>query len=208
MVKRKNETTDANPTPATKKSKTTKRKNNTNARQESLPAVASSTVAITGASQKKLQFEQKNQGLTQQEILDKYIKIWYNPDQAKASKTYQHFKEPNLIKFKGKQMHAFVCKTNPSIVLHCAPYEDSTGNFTNHINKCSPEKKGNIVDFAAGSTYTPASFRYEIAIWITRKCHPFQIVQDKELLKIFKSLYLFVDVPHPLSPKTSRTSTT
>ncbi|KAK7454589.1 hypothetical protein VKT23_011341 [Stygiomarasmius scandens] len=198
MVKCKNDTTDTNPTPATKKSKTTKRKNNTNARQESLPLVASSsTIAITGASQKKLRFEQKNQGLTQQEILDKYIKIWYNPDRAKASKTYQHFKEPTLIKFKGKQMHAFFCKTNPSIVLHCAPYEDSTGYFTNHINKCSPEKKGNIADFAARSTYTPASFRYKIAIWIAHKHCPFQIVQDEELLEIFKSLYSRVDVPHP-----------
>ncbi|KAK7461757.1 hypothetical protein VKT23_008187 [Stygiomarasmius scandens] len=130
-------------------------------------------------------------------IIAKYTKIWYDSNREQHSTTYQHFKKPVIVDFKGKKMFAFTCKTNPSITLHRAPYEDSTGNFASHIAKCDPAKKGNIAAFAAGSTYTPASFHYKIAIWCARRSRPFNIVKDAELVDMFKMLYSRVEIPHP-----------
>ncbi|THV06984.1 hypothetical protein K435DRAFT_615585, partial [Dendrothele bispora CBS 962.96] len=83
--------------------------------------------------------------------------IWYGPNR-KGSETYKHFHKPALVVFNGKSMYRFTCIKNPSISLHRAPYEDSTGNFNKHIARCDPVDKGNIAEFAAGSTYSAARF--------------------------------------------------
>ncbi|THU90772.1 hypothetical protein K435DRAFT_634133, partial [Dendrothele bispora CBS 962.96] len=105
---------------------------------------------------KKLRWEQKYKGLTIEERLERQAKVWYDPSRPNASKVYAHFQKPYHTVIKGKDMFAFVCKKNPSVILHRAPYEDSTGNFSQHILKCDPEKKGNIAEFAAGTTYSAA----------------------------------------------------
>ncbi|THU99774.1 hypothetical protein K435DRAFT_565370, partial [Dendrothele bispora CBS 962.96] len=83
--------------------------------------------------------------------------LWYNPNRN-GSETYKHFQRPVLVNFHGKTMYRFACLKNPSVHLHHAPYEDSTGNFKKHIDKCDPKEKGNIAQFAAGSTYSAARF--------------------------------------------------
>jgi hypothetical protein len=84
---------------------------------------------------------------------------------------------------------------NPSEKLRRAPYEDSTGNFNAHIKRCDPKNKGNIADFATGSTYTAAGFRLKLALWTARRKRPYTIVADPELVDIFKMLYNKVDIP-------------
>lgn len=79
---------------------------------------------------------------------------------------------------------------------------DGTGNLSKHVKQC--EKKDQQVpegqrinDFAHGSTYTKARFRYIFAKWIARRNRPFTIAQDPELLELFRMLYAKVEVPHP-----------
>ena len=54
---------------------------------------------------------------------------------------------------------------------------------------------GSLTAFAQGSTYTPHKFRMKIAIWVARWHRPFAIVEDDELVDIFKDLNNKVEVP-------------
>ena len=54
-----------------------------------------------------------------------------------------------------------------------------------------------IETFAHGSTYSKARMRYLLGMWVSRRSRPYIIVQDPELLEIFKMLYAKVEVPHP-----------
>jgi hypothetical protein len=47
---------------------------------------------------------------------------------------------------------------------------------------------GSIKIFAYGSTYDPVKHHVKIALWVARHHHPFSIVQDEELLDIFRDL--------------------
>lgn len=49
--------------------------------------------------------------------------------------------------------------------------------------------------FVQGSTYTLHKFWMKIAIWVARWHHPFTIVEDNELVDIFKDLNNKVEVP-------------
>lgn len=42
--------------------------------------------------------------------------------------------------------------------------------------------------FAQGSTYNAATHRMNIALWVARRHRPFSIVEDPELLEIFRDL--------------------
>lgn len=61
--------------------------------------------------------------------------------------------------------------------------------------KVAPVGKG-INDFAHGSTYSKARMRYLCALWVVRRHRPYAIVDDPELLEIFRMLYSRVEVPH------------
>jgi hypothetical protein len=79
-------------------------------------------------------------------------------------------------------------------------YEDSTKNLLDHQRTCDPAdtpEARQIVAFASGATYSPARFRYLLAMWCARRHRPFNIVKDQELIDIFTMLYIRVDVPHP-----------
>ena len=52
-----------------------------------------------------------------------------------------------------------------------------------------------MVSFAAGSTYSEARFRYGLVVWITRRHHPFSIVEDPEFRALMCMLYGRVDIP-------------
>lgn len=62
--------------------------------------------------------------------------------------------------------------------------------------KVAPPGQG-INDFAHGSTYSKARMRYLLAVWVVRRHRPYTIIQDDELLAIFRMLYSRVEVPHP-----------
>lgn len=49
--------------------------------------------------------------------------------------------------------------------------------------------------FAQGSTYNAATHRMKIALWIARRHRPFSIVEDPELLDIFRDLNSRVVTP-------------
>ncbi|THU92863.1 hypothetical protein K435DRAFT_583168, partial [Dendrothele bispora CBS 962.96] len=86
------------------------------------------------------------------------VATWYSPNNRTASETYKHFHKPIIVTLNGKTVYRFTCIKNPSIHVHRAPYEDSTGNFNKHIAKCDPKEKGTIAEYATGSTYSSARF--------------------------------------------------
>lgn len=49
--------------------------------------------------------------------------------------------------------------------------------------------------FAQGSSYSAASHRMKIALWVSRRHRPFRIVEDPELLDIFHDLNSRVITP-------------
>lgn len=79
-------------------------------------------------------------------------------------------------------------------------WDTSTGNLNRHTEACNakvaPAGQG-IKDYAHGSTYSKAKFRYLCTLWVARNHRPYTIVQDEELLDIFRMLYSRVEVPHP-----------
>ncbi len=74
----------------------------------------------------------------------------------------------------------------------------STTNLNKHVDKCDPPvASGNksIAQYAAGSTYNKAEFRYLTTVWIARCHRPFAIIEDEPLQDMFKMLYAKVEVP-------------
>ena len=81
-----------------------------------------------------------------------------------------------------------------------ARWDSSTSNLGRHIEKdchAAPPEGQRIEDFAHGSTYTKHRMRYLLALWCARRHRPYLIIQDPELLAIFRMLYSKVQVPHP-----------
>lgn len=136
------------------------------------------------------------------------------------SDVYKHFEKAQLVEEPGKEpYYKFVCKAK--YVLFNAPcgslilplpyspnavpltrvrWDTSTGNLNRHLNQCkakvAPAGQG-INDFAHGSTYSKAKFRLLCSLWVARHHRPYTIIQDEELLAIFRMLYGRVEVPHP-----------
>ena len=54
---------------------------------------------------------------------------------------------------------------------------------------------GSLKDFAQGSTHTPHKFWMKIVLWVAHQHCPFTIVEDAELVEIFKDLNNKVEVP-------------
>jgi hypothetical protein len=96
-----------------------------------------------------------------------------------------------------------VCScSHPSEYCDRHRFEDSTRNLGRHIDNCDPDDTPStqqITAFASGTTYSPARFRYLLAMWCSRHYRPFNIVKDEELLDIFTMLYARIDVPHPVT---------
>jgi hypothetical protein len=82
----------------------------------------------------------------------------------------------------------------PTIFISRERSEDSTTNFIRHINICQP---GNNPALRHGPSamYSAARLRYWIAVWCARRHRPFTIVDDSELVEIFKMLYERVEIP-------------
>ena len=56
-----------------------------------------------------------------------------------------------------------------------------------------------MVKFVAGFTYTCEGFRFQIAKWTTKCCHPLSIIEDEELIEAFWRLHALVTVPSQFS---------
>ncbi|THH18736.1 hypothetical protein EUX98_g8907 [Antrodiella citrinella] len=121
------------------------------------------------------------------------------------SDVYKHFKEPVIVtQDDGTVLYKFVCNVirpgiSPSSVSRVR-HDDSTSNLSRHIRICNPKVLApgtGIEQFAHGSTYNKAHFRFLIALWIARRHRPHAIVSDPELLQLFRMLYAKVEVPSP-----------
>lgn len=78
--------------------------------------------------------------------------------------------------------------------------DDGTGNLRRHITTCDTTvQKGqtSIATYAQGSTYTKVKLHYLLGRWVACRNWPFVIIQDPELLDIFRMFNASVEVPHP-----------
>ncbi|KAJ7716707.1 hypothetical protein B0H16DRAFT_1208134, partial [Mycena metata] len=69
----------------------------------------------------------------------------------------------------------------------------TTSNLLNHQRDCSPKsdlrpQQGLMRSFASGSTYKREKLRILTTLWVTRRRHPFRIVQDPEFQEIIRLL--------------------
>ncbi|KAK7696329.1 hypothetical protein QCA50_000983 [Cerrena zonata] len=130
---------------------------------------------------------------TPQAVLEEQQSKW-------KSNVYNHFHPPVIVTQNGVVKYKFVCKVASSSVILRACHDEATSNLKHHTRHCegkiAPAGQA-INDYAHGSTYSKASFRYLLALWVSRHHCPFVIVQDEELLRIFRMLYSRVEVPHP-----------
>jgi hypothetical protein len=88
-------------------------------------------------------------------------------------------------------MMTYASNSNPSIKITQIRHDKSTSNLLWHTDICDLDTgtgAGSIKMFAYGSTYGPAKHHVKIALWVAWCHHPFLIVQDEELLDIFRDL--------------------
>jgi hypothetical protein len=88
-------------------------------------------------------------------------------------------------------------RRSPTIKVTRVCHDDSTSNLQRHVSGCDGAAAGSasLKDFAHGSTYTPHFFHMKLALWVSHRHRPFFIVQDEELVDIFKDFNDKVDVP-------------
>ncbi|KAF8868924.1 hypothetical protein BD779DRAFT_1458867, partial [Infundibulicybe gibba] len=120
------------------------------------------------------------------------------------SSCYTHFLPPLIVQAGPKVKYKFVCKRHPNQSCTHNREDNSTSNLIRHVELCSPqnpEVTEKIISFGNGVTYSAPRFRFLLALWCSRHHRPFQIVEDEELVEMFKMLYaLFyhrVEIPHP-----------
>lgn len=80
---------------------------------------------------------------------------------------------------------------HPAVTIKRVRHDDSTSNLARHVKSCVPantKEAQQMKIYAQGSTYTEADHRVKVALWISRRHRPFVIVEDPELIDIFKSL--------------------
>ena len=71
-------------------------------------------------------------------------------------------------------------------------YQDSTGNLSRHVKACDPDDTPEtemITAYASGGQYSPGRMRFLVAMWVSRRHRPFQIVEDPEFREIVRMLY-------------------
>jgi hypothetical protein len=136
------------------------------------------------------------------------------------STVYTHFNSPPVILVeKGIVKYKFTCKTNPYVswlmffsinvlipfLRNLDPvtrvrHDRSTSNLNRHVEKCSAKLAPSgqrINEFAHGSTYNKAEFRYLITLWVSQCHRPFAIMADPPLQRMLRMLYAKVDIPSP-----------
>lgn len=102
---------------------------------------------------------------------------------------FTHFFEGELL---------LILTSHPSKFVIRASNDTSTHNLIEHIKICSPNENastGMLKKFVGGCTYNKAAFYVQILVWIAKRCRPYSIVGDPELVALFKTLYSSVTVP-------------
>jgi hypothetical protein len=125
-----------------------------------------------------------------------------------TSHVYAHFNAPMIVKEKGVKKYRFICKryvgvlygarnglnapftSRPSNHITRARYDTSTKNLGSHVKSCSPttDSKQAITRYTNGGSYDKGAFRFYTVRWVTTKCRPFVIIEDEDLLMMFKTL--------------------
>ena len=80
----------------------------------------------------------------------------------------------------------------------CARNDVSTSNLKCHVSRCDGRLAppgGHVEEFAHGSSYNKAEFRYLATLWVSQCHRPFSIIEDRPLNRMFRMLYAKVDVP-------------
>ncbi len=134
------------------------------------------------------------------------------------SLAYGHFDMPPEIVFEdGKVKYRFWCKRcahrffrwwSHTLTLVFRRHQDqyitrartdsSTSNLTDHVEICDPQRahdQSSIAEYASGSSYNKAKFRFLTTAWVATCYRPFAIVDDPPLQAMFKMLYAKVDIP-------------
>ncbi|RPD52702.1 hypothetical protein L226DRAFT_438307, partial [Lentinus tigrinus ALCF2SS1-7] len=117
------------------------------------------------------------------------------------SEVYTHFTmPPEIIEEDGIIKYRFYCLRHPSDYVTRSRTDSSMSNLNGHVDICDPVPVGgqhSITQFASGSTYNKAKFRYLTTTWVTSCYRPFAIVDNLPLQDMFKMLYAKVDIPSP-----------
>jgi hypothetical protein len=88
--------------------------------------------------------------------------------------------------------------SHPSRFITRVRTDDSTSNLVKHVSHCQPTiglENELITMYANGQTYNAPQMRFLLAKWVSRRFRPFLIVEDPELIAIFRMLYGRVQVP-------------
>ncbi|KAF8496361.1 hypothetical protein JB92DRAFT_2746923 [Gautieria morchelliformis] len=104
---------------------------------------------------------------------------------------------PAIIEKGSKVMYKFTCKRNPSKSITRNRTDESTSNLQRHVNECSPVKSSEthvLAAYANGTTYSSARMCFLLAKWCAHNHRPCAIIEDEELIQIFKMLYGRVDI--------------
>jgi hypothetical protein len=148
------------------------------------------------------------------------ISLLYSDKQMKSwrSDVYKHFNSPpDILIAKGVVKYKFSCKSHPYVFFvqsssikcftQCIRSSDpvirarddvSTSNLKRHVTRCDGQLAppgGRINEFAHGSTYNKAEFRYLATLWVAQCHRPYAIVEDPPLNRMFRMLYSQVEVP-------------
>ncbi len=130
-----------------------------------------------------------------------------------TSKYYAHFRAPEIFEENGVVKYKFICNSyvsylvpfvladlsfvfrHPSVKVVRTRHNNSTSNLKVHADKCAPQTKGTVKEFIPGVKYSKARMCFKLLRWIVRCHRPYAIVEDDDLLDIFRMLYAKVEVP-------------
>ncbi|KIJ42622.1 hypothetical protein M422DRAFT_147370, partial [Sphaerobolus stellatus SS14] len=78
-------------------------------------------------------------------------------------------------------------------------HDSSTQNLKDHVSSCKAvnhkDEQVTMKEYTHGHQYSAGRMCYLLALWVARRHRPFKIVEDPELIEIFKMLYSKVMTP-------------
>ncbi|EAU89851.2 hypothetical protein CC1G_07003 [Coprinopsis cinerea okayama7 len=147
-----------------------------------------STASKDAARLSRFAARYKTETRTDEEVLAAQRNAW-------TSRCYDHFDSPTIKREGDKVWYIFTCK---AVSITRARHDESTGNLKRHVDKCVPADSSEVqamATFTAGHKFNKLRHRVLLAIWVAKQRRPFSIVEDPELLQIFKELNTLVETP-------------
>ncbi|TEB21273.1 hypothetical protein FA13DRAFT_1717095 [Coprinellus micaceus] len=118
----------------------------------------------------------KTESSTPEEVLATQTKTW-------TSSAYQHFLLPPKIKVESGK----------------APFNDeATSNLNHHVKACAlaPSSQTQVLaQYVQGHSYSYARHHVGLVLWCAHCGRPFSIVEDGELIDLFKQAFAGVQMP-------------